>query len=77
MHARSLDPNHFLQGYNYTGPGTQLQIREQLHDNIPLNDLDSYAKEHDYSYYNEKKEYERDHDKQKHLNNVWKADDIL
>ena len=46
-HARSLDPEHFLQGYNYVGPFTNLKYREQIHDDQPLNDLDATAKEHD------------------------------
>ena len=52
-HARSLDPKHFMQGYNFVGPQTELKLREQLHDNIPLNDLDRTAKEHDYAYLHE------------------------
>ena len=76
-HARSLDPNHFLQGYNYVGPFTDLKYREQIHDDKPLNDLDAAARNHDYSYLKEDEEYARDHDKQKHINNVWKADDIF
>ena len=76
-HARSLDPNHFLQGYNYVGPFTDLKYREQIHDDKPLNDLDAAARNHDYSYLKEVEEYARDHDKQKHINNVWKADDIF
>ena len=36
-HMRSLDPNHFLQGYNYVGPHTELKLREQLGDNKELN----------------------------------------
>ena len=74
-HMRSLDPNHFLQGYNYVGPHTELKLREQLGDNKELNSLDSAAKRHDYIYENEKAEYQKDHDKQKHMKNIWKADD--
>ena len=77
MHSRSLDPNHFLQGYNYVGPHTALKLREQLHDDIPLNDLDEAAKEHDYSYLREKEAYDKDKDKQKHINNVHRSDDIF
>ena len=29
-HARSLDPEHFLQGYNFVGPSTRLDIRLML-----------------------------------------------
>lgn len=74
-HARSLDPNHFLQGYSYVGPHSELKLRETQHDDIPLNDLDRLAKQHDYAYLNEKEAYQKDHDKQKHINNIWKADD--
>jgi len=74
-HARSLDPKHFMQGYNFVGPQTELKLREQLHDNVPLNDLDRTAKEHDYAYLHEQEEYNKDHDKKKHINNIWKADD--
>ena len=28
-HARSLDAKHFLQGYNFFGPQTQLDLREK------------------------------------------------
>jgi len=77
MHARSLDPKHFMQGYNFVEPQTELKLREKYHDDIPLNDLDQAAKSHDYSYLHEKEEYEKDHDKPKHLNNVWKADDVF
>ena len=74
-HARSLDPKHLLSGYNYVGPGTEVLLRQKLHDDKPLNDLDSYAKTHDITYLNEKEAYNKDHDKQKHLNNIWKADE--
>ena len=70
MHSRSLDPNHFLQGYTFNGPKTEILLREKLGDNIPLNDLDRAAKEHDYAYLREKSEYEKDHNKQKHINNT-------
>ena len=74
-HMRSLDPNHFLQGYNYVGPHSELKQREQLHDDIPLNKLDESAKQHDYTYLHEKEAYEKDHDKQRHMKNIWKSDD--
>ena len=74
-HARSLDPNHFLQGYNYVGPATEVRLREQLHDNVPLNDLDTMAKAHDMLYLREKEEYTKDHNKKKHINNIWKGDE--
>ena len=77
MHSRSLDPNHFLQGYNYVGPRTEVLLRDKLGDNVPLNDLDTTAKEHDLAYLREKQGYERDHDKQKHMKNVWHADDVF
>ena len=77
MHSRSLDPKHFLQGYNYVGPRTEVLLREKLGDNIPLNDLDQTAKEHDYAYLHEKQAYDKDHDKQKHINNIWKSDDVF
>ena len=77
MHSRSLDPNHFLQGYNYVGPRSELLLREKLGDDKPLNDLDATAKQHDYAYLREKQEYEKDHNKQKHMKNVWHADDVF
>ena len=77
MHARSLYPNHFLQGYNYVGPHTEVLYRDKIGDNEPLNDLDAIAKEHDLAYLREKEEYEKDHDKQKHMRNIRKADDIF
>ena len=46
-------------------------------NNKPLNDLDASAKEHDYAYLREKSEYEKDHDKQKHINNIHRADDVF
>ena len=54
MHSRSLDPKHFLQGYVYNGPKTEVLLREKLGDDKPLNDLDASAKEHDYAYLREK-----------------------
>ena len=77
MHARSLDPNHFLHGYAYVGPKSELKLREQLHDDVPLNDLDATAKEHDYAYLKEKEEYLQDHDKSKHMKNIWHSDDVF
>ena len=77
MHSRSLDPNHFLQGYTFNGPKTEVLLREKLGDDKPLNDLDASAKEHDYAYLREKAEYEKDHDKQKHINNIHRADDVF
>ena len=77
MHSRSLDPNHFLQGYNYNGPRTEVLLREKLGDNKPLNDLDASAKEHDYAYLREKNEYQKDHDKAKHIKNIHMADDVF
>ena len=59
MHARSLDPNHFLQGYSYVGPRTEVLYRDKIGDNKPLNDLDATAKEHDLAYLREKEEYEK------------------
>ena len=40
-----------------------------------MNDLDRYAKSHDEIYQNEKEAYEKDHDKQRHMKNIWKSDD--
>ena len=76
-HALSHDPKHYLVGYSYLGPATEIKLREQLHDDVPLNDLDQFAKEHDYAYMKEKEEYQQDHNKQKHMNNVWKHDDVF
>ena len=77
MHSRSLDPNHFLQGNTFNGPKTEVLLREKVGDDKPLNDLDASAKEHDYAYLREKAEYEKDQDKQKHINNIHRADDYL
>ena len=77
MHSRSLDPNHFLQGYTFNGPKTEVLLREKLGDDKALNDLDRAAKEHDYAYLREKSEYEKDHNKQKHINNIHRADDVF
>ena len=77
MHARSLDPNHFMQGYTFVGPRTEVKYRDQIGDNIALNDLDRAAEVHDRSYLREKEGYERDHNKPKHIKNVWHADDVF
>ena len=76
-HARSLDPNHFLQGYNYVGPQTEVLLREKIHDDVPLNDLDQAAKNHDYSYLHEKEVYQKDHNKPLHMKNIWHSDDVF
>lgn len=76
-HARSLDPAHFLQGYNYVGPRTEVLYRDKIGDNKPLNDLDATAKEHDFAYLREKEEYEKDHNKVKHMRNIHRADDVF
>ena len=76
-HSRSLDPNHFMQGYTFVGPKTEVRYRDQIGDNIPLNDLDRTAEAHDRAYLREKEEYERDHNKPKHIKNVWHADDVF
>ena len=73
-HAYSMDPKHTGQSHNWVGPGTDISTREKLHDDISLNKLDAAAKKHDYAYLREKEEYLKDHDKKKHINNVWKAD---
>ena len=54
---------------------SELMLREKLHDDIPLNDLDQFAKTHDYAYLREKDEYDRDHDKPKHIKRIWESDD--
>ena len=76
-HARSLDPNHFLTGYRFVGPRTELELRKELHDDVPLNDLDATAKEHDYAYKKEKEEYMKDNDKSRHMKNIWHSDDVF
>ena len=72
-HARSLDPQHFLQGYTFVGPGTQIDLRDKLKDNKPLNALDRAGEKHDRAYPREKKEFERDKQKTKHMKNIWRA----
>ena len=74
-HGYSLNPKTFLQPFSYCGPGTAILTREKLGDTKVVDDLDQYAKDHDYTYFREKSEYEKDHDKQKHMKNIWKADD--
>ena len=69
-HGYSLNPAHFMVPFSYNGPYTQVRLREQLHDDTPLDDLDSYAKAHDYAYLNEKEAYDKDHNRQKHINNI-------
>ena len=76
-HARSLDPHHFLQGYSYVGPRTEVLYRDKIGDNKPLNDLDATAKEHDFAYLREKEGYDRDHKKVKHMRNIHRADDVF
>ena len=73
-HMRSLDPNHFLTGYSYVGPHTEIMLRSQLHDDVPLNKLDEAAKEHDLRYLHEKEAYEKDHDKPLHMKHIWNED---
>jgi len=34
-------------------------------------------KKHDYAYLREQTEYNQDHDKKKHIDNIWRADDNL
>ena len=67
----------FLKPFEYNGPGTQIKLREQLGDTQVVGDLDQYAKNHDYTYLHEKKEYNKYHDKSKHIKNIWNADDIF
>ena len=78
-HAYSMDTNHFLQGYNYVGPQTRLDLR--LHpdetpktDSIPLNALDRTAYKHDLAYKHELEGFKKDHNKEKHIKNIWNAD---
>ena len=52
-HGYSLNPNTFMKPFSYVGPGTAVKLREQLGDNVPLDDLDKFAKEHDYAYLRE------------------------
>ena len=74
-HGYSLNPNTFLQPFSYLGPHTAVLERERLGDTKVVDDLDLYAKNHDYLYLKEKSEYEKDHDKAKHMANIWKGDD--
>ena len=74
-HGYSLNPKTFLQPFSYTGPGTAVLEREKRGDTQVLGDLDKYSKKHDYTYLREKTEYGKDHNKQKHIQNIWKADD--
>ena len=67
-------------GYNYLGPFPRLDIR--LNENMqpkkgeePVNDLDKIALKHDIAYKQIQDEYKHEHNKQKALNRVHKADD--
>jgi len=78
-HARSLDPEHFLQGYNFVGPSSRLDIRlnpdeTPKTDSMPLNSLDRAAYKHDLAYKHELDGFKKDHNKAKHIKNVWNAD---
>ena len=75
MHGRSLDIRHLGVPYAYLGPHTEIKLREKLHDDVPINQLDAIAKKHDYDYLREQEEYKKDHDRKKPLNNTWAADD--
>ena len=66
----------FGRNYQFLGPFTRYKERIERSD-MGINALDRAAKEHDGIYYNEQSEYAKDNDKQKHLNNIWKADDIF
>ena len=63
-HARSLDKNHFMEGYTYVCPRAEVLLRQKLGDDKALHDLDKAAKEHEYAFLREKSEYEKDHNKQ-------------
>ena len=76
-HGYSLNPKTFLQPFSYLGPHTALRERERRGDTQCVDDSDTYARDHDYAYDREKSEYEKDHDKPKHIRNVWKADDTF
>ena len=63
-HARSLDPEHFLQGYNFVGPSSRLDIRlnpdeTPKTDSMPLNALDRSAYKHDLAYKHELEGFKR------------------
>lgn len=73
-HALSLDKNHFLQPMSFMGPFTEVALRDKIGDNKPINDLDKFAETHDRAYLKELNEFKKDHDKQKHINNIWDAD---
>ena len=74
-HGYSLNPQTFLKPFSYLGPHTNVLEREKRGDTQVVGDLDQYAKNHDYLYLKEKSEYEKDHDKAKHMANIWKGDD--
>jgi len=66
---------NIFKAVSYLGPHTAVLEREKRGDTQVVDDLDQCAKDHDYYYLKEKTEYEKDHDKQKHMANIWKADD--
>lgn len=73
-HARSLDPFHLFKGYNFVGPGTELRLRNELYDADPVNSFDAAAKKHDNDYAREGQEYNKDLNKNKHMEGIWQAD---
>ncbi len=76
-HARSLDPKHFMQGYTWIGPHTEVKKRDLLGDNVALNDLDRAGEAHDRSFLKEKEKYQQDRDLTKHMKNIHRADDVF
>lgn len=60
---------------NYLGPFTALEAREANNDTIPVNKLDACAKEHDYTYRDIARQFDKDGDKKAFNESIWKADD--
>jgi len=72
---------HHYPGYSYLGPGTRLDIRLDQNNQPkageePINELDAKgALPHDIAYLKIQEQYKKDHNKQKALSAVRKADD--
>ena len=62
------------------GPGTSIRDRTNPDltpkiDSLPINKSDYNSMLHDISYFKEQQAYNKDKDKNKHMHNIWHADD--
>ena len=79
-HAISLAPETFGKPFSFMGPGTNLDKRlnpdfTPKSDSLPINKSDLASYYHDIKYYKEQQAYNKDKDKNKHMHNIWHADD--